>query len=75
MKPPIWERQGRPKPPRVGSDMAACYSLAYLRPEVLRINGLWWAVNRRGYPQFRSFPTHAQAIAWADHAARWGVTA
>lgn len=67
MKPPIWERQGRPKPPRVMVGAYFPYMHEHSRKAVWRgaITG-HWHVN----PGREVFPTFADAIAYADREAR-----
>ena len=68
MKPPIWERQGRPKPPRI-FDHGVFYSSIYGRPAVFGCTdaGTWIAEVRL---VDHHFPTFAEAIAYADREAR-----
>ena len=69
MKPPIWERQGRPKPPRCRGDEGVYYMYRWRRAHVYRYPNAtpWWVeVGQR----WRSFPTFAEAIAYADREAR-----
>lgn len=70
MKPPIWERQGRPKPPEVNSIDGMVYTNAFRRPAVCRMeaDGAWVAEVSR--TQWYAFPTFAEAIAYADREAR-----
>ena len=70
MKPPIWERQGRPKPPRINSIDGVVYTNVFRRPAVCRMgcDGAWAAEVRQ--TQWRNFPTFAEAIAYADREAR-----
>ena len=69
MKPPIWERQGRPKPPRCRSGEGASYMLRWRRAHVCRYSGAnpWWVDTGQ---RWRPFPTFADAIAYADREAR-----
>lgn len=69
MKPPIWERQGRPKPPRIESDEGVAYMWDWRRVHVYRFEdqGSWWVEK---WPANRHFPTFAEAIAYADREAR-----
>ena len=71
MKPPIWERQGRPKPPRLGTFGNALYAVDHRRWQVVRGAGeSGWTVwpSRGGIAKY--FPTFADAIAYADREAR-----
>ena len=70
-KTPIWERQGRPKPPSVGYDNASyAYSEMFTRWSVCRQTGCpeWGALSPAG--DYTGFPTFAEAIAYADREAR-----
>ena len=69
MKPPIWERQGRPKPPRIYDFAGVDYARDYERAHVYRFDDhwrAWW----RGVVDIPEFPTFAEAIAYADREAR-----
>ena len=77
MKPPIWERQGRPKPPSPTSPAHIDYALLFRRGSVFRQwkvgsqhdNGTWFGSDRTFY-EGEDFPTFAEAIAYADREAR-----
>ena len=67
-KKPIWERQGRPKPPRIYDFAGAAYARNYECAHVYRFNDhwrVWW----RGVV-IPDFSTFAEAIAYADREAR-----
>ena len=71
MKPPIWERQGRPKPPEIGtSPVPDYYSLAHRRWSICRRRGGGWQAYAPGGTNPGVFPTFAEAIAYADRKAR-----
>ena len=70
MKPPIWERQGRPKPPKVNSIDGMVYTNAFRRPAVFRMKGDSAWVAEVSPTQELAFPTFAEAIAYADREAR-----
>lgn len=72
MKPPIWERQGRPKPPSVGwSGFYPAYARSFRRFSVVRVMGSeTWAAARPHEHHGTDFPTFADAIAYADREAR-----
>lgn len=72
MKPPIWERQGRPKPPEIGTaPVGDEYSRLYRRWSICRESlGDWVAFSPVGGGDARIFFTFAAAIAYADREAR-----
>ena len=72
MKPPIWERQGRPKPPSVGwSADYPQYARSFQRLSVVSVLGSGdWAAARPHEFHGTDFPTFAEAIAYADREAR-----
>ena len=69
MKPPIWERQGRPKPPRLGSGNYEDYMFECRRNSVWQVSytGSWVAETP---DVLIPFPTFTEAIAYADREAR-----
>lgn len=67
MKPPIWERQGRPKPPQVTAGRYTYYMVEHRRKAVWKgMATRRWIVS----PEHHTFPTFAEAIAYADREAR-----
>ena len=70
MKPPIWERQGRPKPPGLKGMRGITYVMDYRRWQVVRYS--WWPLWTAWSPggEAKDFPTFAEAIAYADREAR-----
>lgn len=73
MKPPIWERQGRPKPPRL-TDQGVDYAWDSGRIVVVRGFPEWVVVGEH-YEEFcyTTFPdaiAAATSIAYADQEAR-----
>ena len=79
MKPPIWERQGRPKPPRMSGPGSDKYARRYTRWRVLAYDrevfpDEWMILSPRefcdGVDESPDFPTFAEAIAYADREAR-----
>ena len=77
MKPPIWERQGRPKPPSPSYPDHIDYAIHFRRGCVFRQwevgserdNGNWFGSDRT-FSEGWDFPTFAEAIAYADREAR-----
>lgn len=70
MKPPIWERQGRPKPPGLKDMRSISYAMDHHCCQVLKYSSwsLWTAWSPGG--EAKDFPTFAEAIAYADREAR-----
>ena len=70
MKPPIWERQGRPKPPGLKDMRGITYVKDYRRWQVVRYS--WWSLWTAWSPagEAKDLPTFAEAIAYADREAR-----
>ena len=73
MKPPIWERQGRPKPPRL-ADQGVDYAWDSGRIAVIR-GFAEWVVTGEHYEEccYTTFPdaiAAATSIAYADREAR-----
>ena len=70
MKPPIWERQGRPKPPGLRGMRTIAYATDHRRCQVLKYSywSLWTAWSPGG--EAKDVPTFTEAIAYADREAR-----
>ena len=73
MKPPIWERQGRPKPPPL-ADQGVDYAWASGRIVVVRDFPVWLAAGKHSedccYTTFPKAIAAATSIAYADREAR-----
>ena len=73
MKPPIWERQGRPKPPRL-TDQGVAYAWDSGRIVVVRDCPKWVVAGDHdegcSYPTFPKAIAAATSIAYADREAR-----